>query len=325
MVPEVRHGSAIEELLASPIPERLWHYTSFEGAKGITESKTIRASDVRFLNDSEELVHAKRLLIEIAEEERDSIEALSPALQLVIKREVDLLFGSWLSPNSLQVFVACFSESADHLNQWRGYSRGTSGISLGFDVRAIRDTFSRPLTGFAPCIYDEAQKKHLLRESVLSLFEAAALLPRAAWNAASDAIRMGNSSETAFNEWFSTDEKIRVYEEQLDKGRMRATFNLLRIAALMKHAAFAEEREWRLVVPLVKSFNDSNTRINFGFGRTSFRPMIDYELDWDRVLVSEVIVGPGSHSSSEDAARQFFDVHGHSPLIRRSSAPYRPD
>ena len=49
----------VKEWLNSPIPERLWHYTSIQGFCGITSSKNIFATDIRFLNDSSEFIHAR--------------------------------------------------------------------------------------------------------------------------------------------------------------------------------------------------------------------------------------------------------------------------
>jgi len=39
----------IGELLNTPIPEKLWHYTSVKGFYGIVTSKSIFATEARFL------------------------------------------------------------------------------------------------------------------------------------------------------------------------------------------------------------------------------------------------------------------------------------
>jgi hypothetical protein len=44
----------INDLLTKAIPQKLWHYTSVKGFQEITTTKTIWATDIRFLNDSEE-------------------------------------------------------------------------------------------------------------------------------------------------------------------------------------------------------------------------------------------------------------------------------
>ena len=40
----------------------LYHYTSLQGLMGIIESRKLRASDVRYMNDSTELTYALNLL-----------------------------------------------------------------------------------------------------------------------------------------------------------------------------------------------------------------------------------------------------------------------
>jgi hypothetical protein len=52
---------AVNEHISKPIPETLWHYTSYQGFQGIISSKNIWASECRFLNDRKEFVHAKEL------------------------------------------------------------------------------------------------------------------------------------------------------------------------------------------------------------------------------------------------------------------------
>jgi hypothetical protein len=52
----------------------------------------------------------------------------------------DLVTSSFrtLGPNRRQIFVASFTAAADLLSQWRAYSHGSSGVSLAFDLRALR-------------------------------------------------------------------------------------------------------------------------------------------------------------------------------------------
>ena len=58
-----------EELLArlygtKPDPENpLYHYTSLEGLRGIVDSRTLWATDIRYLNDAQELHHFGQLVI----------------------------------------------------------------------------------------------------------------------------------------------------------------------------------------------------------------------------------------------------------------------
>lgn len=48
-------NDAVREWLYQPIPERLWHYTNADGFAGVVKSGRVWATDVRFLNDTEEV------------------------------------------------------------------------------------------------------------------------------------------------------------------------------------------------------------------------------------------------------------------------------
>jgi len=325
MTTSVKKTPAVSKFLATPIPERLWHYTSFAGLTGIVESNSIYATDVRFLNDTEELVHARHLLEQIAEEEKEKIDDLSPLLTNALKTDIKWLFETGpLNTNFLQVFVACFSEAKDQLSQWRGYSGKTTGVSIGFDLQKLRPSFQRNLVVFAPCIYEDSEKQLLLREVVKELFEGTAQLMRSVYAAGASSYKPEMAPEDGFEEWFDNSPECAEAIEQNKRNRMSAAFNLLHIAALMKHSAFREEREWRLALPLLKGFNDQNIEMLFGAGISSLTPRTRQQLPSDIAPITEVILGPGSHSCSIDAAEKYFATRNLQPRITQSNVPFRP-
>ena len=154
----------VEELLNQEIPGKLWHYTSVQGFHGIVTSRRIFATHIRFLNDYEEFIHAREVAAEIIADAPEWGANFFP-LRLQLAKAVDLAFGGQLS--DLLIFVACFSASEDQLSQWRGYSNGSSGVSLAFQLSALRPPGGRGiLASFAPCVYDPAEKKALLSDAL---------------------------------------------------------------------------------------------------------------------------------------------------------------
>ncbi len=129
-------SNPIDQLLNRPIPEKLWHYTSIQGFQAIVASKSIWATDLRFLNDREEFIHTRNIANKVvaAASELDANGFLNREF---LAKAVTSAFDSGPLPNS-QVFVASFSASEDQLGQWRGYSHGSSGVSLAFDLKAFR-------------------------------------------------------------------------------------------------------------------------------------------------------------------------------------------
>src|SRR6266404_3234533 len=152
----------IDDLLSRPIPEKLWHYTSIQGFQGIVTSKSIWATDLRFLNDREEFIHVRNLSNKIVDATPELDENGFPNRRFLAKA-VAFAFDSILADAGLQVFVASFSAAEDQLGQWRGYSRGSSGVSLAFDLKAFRPPPSiGALSSFTPCVYDSAKKEELV-------------------------------------------------------------------------------------------------------------------------------------------------------------------
>jgi hypothetical protein len=104
---------------------------------GIFESKTIWATSVYHLNDSEEYMHANRLLQkEIAKRREDSVSAGRPILKWLEMFDEDELM------RKAHVFIASFSEKSDLLSQWRAYTRCDDAYSIGFTASELEQAVS---------------------------------------------------------------------------------------------------------------------------------------------------------------------------------------
>lgn len=110
----------IFDLLNTSIPEKLWHYTSFDAFQSIVKSKRLRATEIHFFNDLKELIHTRDLANELVEETEEFGPNKFP-LRNLLRDTVRLTFeASPIRPGSIRIFAACFSEAADQLSQWRG-------------------------------------------------------------------------------------------------------------------------------------------------------------------------------------------------------------
>src|ERR1022692_3290202 len=99
-------------------PSILYHYTSIEGLLSIVESGRIRASHIRYLNDSSETESLWRVLIIQLEARRESAGSEEDRARL--SELIRLSEGR----SRLNEFVASFSEKGDDLSQWRAYCPG---------------------------------------------------------------------------------------------------------------------------------------------------------------------------------------------------------
>jgi hypothetical protein len=279
----------IEELLTTPIPEVLWHYTSLDALKGIVEFKKIWASDIRFLNDSEEYRHAVDLL-------REEVDAIDDGhlRELTADLIVEEFRTGFLSSTSMPLFVASFSAAKDLLSQWRAYTEVTKGVSLGFDLREIRPE-TQHLVIFAPCVYDEQRKRALIRSALQELMKCVRDIRDAV--AASFQISQRFPAEV----WEKltpnmADNEISKMSGDFGRAAKRAIYNLVPVMSLLKHPSFAEEQEWRLVIHANPEKLGPSSDKKIRVGKASLIPYIDFDLPRDKnanlPTLTELLIGP---------------------------------
>ncbi|WP_434480121.1 DUF2971 domain-containing protein [Gemmatimonas sp.] len=125
------------------LPDFLYHYTSPGGLHGILRSRSIWATDVRFLNDAKEAQYA----IEI-------VKARIKAKSSEFPRDLERRWNRALAVASeTRAYVTCFSMEGDSLSQWRAYAK--AGYALGFATPSIAETARNQSvrTHLLPCIY----------------------------------------------------------------------------------------------------------------------------------------------------------------------------
>ncbi|RIJ06705.1 DUF2971 domain-containing protein [Pseudomonas sp. 91RF] len=136
---------------------QLFHYTDAAAVQSILTNRKLWLTDLRFLNDSEEMRHGLQHILE--ELKSGSATArVSPryveAASSFIKENLTFDFGD-LS-ESPHIFVCSFSQSGDLLSQWRAYG----AYAIEFDGDLLSSNKSR-------CLYDSKQKKEKAFSSVV--------------------------------------------------------------------------------------------------------------------------------------------------------------
>ena len=130
--------------------DRLYHYTDAYGLLGIVKPSwpsdftkrenevgyhrvvKLLLSDVRFMNDTEELKFGARLLRERLRIAADS--GSTPQEFQAAFRDIDqFLDADAILEWPRRCFAACFCAQDDLLSKWRGYAGGTGGFALGLD------------------------------------------------------------------------------------------------------------------------------------------------------------------------------------------------
>lgn len=133
-------------------PHILYHYTTWEAAEKIIRSQRFWATAHDCTNDEEELVYADKTILDVAR----AVESTANGMA----RRILHLFGKTYERTRIgaakRVYLVCFSQECDDLNQWRDYGANGAGVCLGIrlfhiPVPAIPDL----TTGIMPIQYGD--------------------------------------------------------------------------------------------------------------------------------------------------------------------------
>lgn len=196
-------------------PGIYYHYTSLETLWAILETETLRATQARFSNDSEEIKKGVHILEELCSQHKNG--PLEKCAEQLKRRDGE----------DIDCYIACFCGNSDVLSQWRGYCR-TDGVSIGFAFDETR-----------PCYYfkDAADKEQEPQE--VRLYQVWYVEEKGKTYNGSDSI----SEESLKNELSKKLEELdALSDEQTCKEFIDATIPLI------KHAGFREEDEYRLMI-----------------------------------------------------------------------------
>ncbi|MGN6187149.1 MAG: DUF2971 domain-containing protein [Thermoanaerobaculia bacterium] len=141
----------------SPVPTKVYHYTSLDAAMNMLESREVWCSNLRYSNDPSEAEYGKRLLDEVLDAD--------PDLKLEgFRKEIA----------DLDTYAASFSAESDLLPQWRAYCRNGRGVALGVDFDTLRQRKSMVLMRV---IYDTAEQVQFVKD-MLDVFRQPLLAAR---------------------------------------------------------------------------------------------------------------------------------------------------
>ncbi len=285
------------------IPVPLYHYTSQRGLLSIISNKCIWATNIQYLNDATEFAYAKDLVIKEVQSLLES--EVTDDIKVFLVYFMKLVSSS---SRGVSICTCSFSTKGDQLSQWNGYCPDGNGFSIGFDFNSpdLRTLLEEQHFVLLPCIYKPDEQLETIRAFIQRYRENYQNQP----------------------------------QESNQSARISATLTdlpteFLKLAPQLKHPAFTQENEWRLISgPILP--NDE--RLRFRQGKSMLIPYIDVKLarDHEPMYISEVIVGPTPHRSlSRESLRGYLTSSNVSgpflsaqsgkgvPNIRRSRIPYR--
>ncbi len=288
----------VQDLYAGQPDQTLYHYTSLDSMRGIVGTASLRATEIRYFSDADEMKHASDQLgwgISF-------LEGFGGSEQRLLTQLREWFTHRLTSGHSL--FVGCFTPNGNLLSQWRSYCPVAKGVSLGFDGAKLSTSATKHRWKLGKCIYNQDRKEEIV-EIILSEIE------RLAKERGENTDRSKRHPVNSFHDVFETIEH-----------------DLLQIAALLKHPAFEEEEEWRLVSPVITNYVEAP--VEYREGPSMLVPFMNVQLPAapDRHLdLEHVVLGPTPNMNiSMHSLSNYLSRNEASPRkgLMNCQIPYRP-
>jgi len=279
--------------------QKLYHYTSPEGLIGIISDNCIRATDIFYVNDSEEFMRGVNIAKEMIEQLYDSKEGDEKKRLERFRKDL-----SYISPsqNHIPIYISSFSTEGDQLSQWRAYCHG-GGFAIGFAKSGLEKMSGGQNCELKECIYDPSHHEKIIKETVntiLPWIENPKLFMEKSPGASESDVGCGISN--------------------------KFVWDLHQRCSILKNSSFAEEKEWRLVTKTRTNWHNQN---QFRSKKGLIIPYININLPipddrefWNHV---EVIVGPSlfPEESRQSVKKLFRKHHGFEIATKLTSSSYR--
>lgn len=305
----------------------LYHYTNLGGLTGILRSKTLWATDIRYLNDANELSYGVAEMAQVLErlgnempeltgEDREkygssseqakefdhndpqfpgsakkAVYAAASSLAALVNPDVPQMPSQWKWSNG---YVTCLTTEGDSLGQWRGYAGGGGGFALGFRAESLAE--------LSISVWDY-EKGEIGTESEDGWVPYPVSPPQPVVYGPG-----GRSELLALGE-----QMLRGFFEKAGAVVPYTSFSIdtftigFRLCSTMKDDAFEEEREWRLVAAQPHS-----AKLSFrsgGFGNGGIVPYT--KIAYPKEALTRIVIGPGNASDlRERAVRQMLEING---------------
>lgn len=240
----------------------LYHYTSLASLFAILQNETIRLTDYRFLNDTQELSYAthwlKALLQPMAENE--FVQKLLTAIENIEQGKVERLKGigedlPYLQWNmcDLNYYILSLSQNYDDLAMWRMYAK--DGCSIKFNSQKLKEFFY----GF---------RDANLEKGLMNLIDGEV------------EYEIKESTRHAINYFYSIKNELMIYDE------------ILMFCLLFKSPSFSFEHEYRMGIPFEDQYLGENCSKEFLLSGTTIRPQLELKNFPIRDIIEEITISP---------------------------------
>lgn len=240
----------------------LYHYTSIGSLFSILQNETIRLTDYRFLNDTQELSYAlnwlKDYLAPKAEEEfgKKVLTAIDNVEHGKIERIKSISDGSPYMQRYLcdiHYYILSLSRRYDDLAMWRMYAK--DGCCIKFNSQKLKEFFY----GF---------RDANLEKGLMNLIDGEV------------EYEIKESTRHAINYFYSIKNELMIYDE------------ILMFCLLFKSPSFSFEHEYRMGIPFEDQYLGENCSKEFLLSGTTIRPRLELKNFPIRDIIEEITISP---------------------------------
>lgn len=281
-------------------PETLFHYTSAHGMLSIIEHNRLWATGFQYLNDASEVEYGfalgKQFMEQLLKEEKDE------AIKTLLTRSINLCHTGCLH---FDVYITCFCEKYDVLNQWRVYSGSSQGYALGFTLadiehRQLRNRILNRNQSFVlrKVLYDQATQRKIISETI------------------SSTIKTMKSLLDEQNQEIVIPAACQIISSLLTE-----------ISLFFKHPAFSVEHEWRVIHIVTQ---EQPSEIKFREGAYGLTPYVELDISShdgmypNKLPLESITAGPSRNPEPlKKALRKMKEVKGLRCSISDTSLPVR--
>ena len=266
----------IDNFFESEATIPLYHYTGIGSLLGIAKTNSLWASSISYLNDSKEILDACEIVGKCVSELLDSIQCDK-------EKKFLIQLGEWTNLSKIKahtIFIFSLSEERSLLSQWRSYTPHGKGVSLGFAPEKLNSIVQSSGLKLARCVYQREDQKNVVSELIQNLL--------ARFRQELPSIDVSKKHPTQCYHGF--------FEEYANE--------IFQVMAIIKHSAFKEEKEWRLISEYHPSYTDG--KILFREGASMLVPYIEILLGGSKPYFESVTLGPSPHQNLSMSGLSMF-------------------
>ena len=261
----------------------LYYYTNVETMRNILCQANIYATNLLYMNDSEEYANGlKELSIILNKRYENQVNSMSDSRILIDEKKLQKELEKEVS-----VYSISFSEARDLLSQWSMYA-GESGVSLKLEF-ANDETYMTYFEGSGDA------RKELLNDKKIH--------PEKVFYCTKDVMQEADYEKREAEIW----NKIRTDENQNTTRDLEGNYAELwkKYTPYVKRVEFQAEREYRLVFDRIHILNGKETRIDYRNSGNVLKSYMDIQCK-DGWPIHEIIVGPGFNQDAVYRSILFF-------------------